>query len=346
MSRKQLNIDENAVVYISGANFYKIIPEVEATWVQIITQVPNSILLLYPFNPNWAPSYPIEAFKERFSATLSQHGVSEERLVLLNALPNRADIKEYLKLANIYLDAYPFSGMTSLIDPLQVGLPTIVMQGESARSRRGASLLRCLEIPELIADSEEAYIQLAVDLGNNSNLRVAYGDRIETKMQANPQFLDSRYYSTQMGALFQKVFQEYLTENSSENLNLREINSIVFPDWNQSEESLYKDFASLLKQIISHRDKSKMTLLIYTAGISDEDANMALSSMIMNLMMAEELDVEEGPEISLVGEMAKAEWEALLSCIKGRIVLECEDRNTIAQLPVQDIPIFSLDSIN
>nr|WP_240039055.1 glycosyltransferase [Okeania hirsuta] len=210
ISRKELNIDENTVVYISGANFYKIIPEVEATWVKIIAQVPNSMLLLYPFNPNWAPTYPIEAFKERFFATLSKYGVSEKRLCLLNALPNRADIKECLKLANIYLDAYPFSGMTSLIDPLQICLPTVVMQKESARSRRGASLLRYLEMPELIADSEDAYIQLAVNLGNNSDLRAVYRDRIETKMQANPQFLDSRYYSSQMGYLFQKVFQEYL----------------------------------------------------------------------------------------------------------------------------------------
>ncbi|MGD1699421.1 hypothetical protein [Dapis sp. BLCC M229] len=210
ISRKELNIDENTVVYISGANFYKIIPEVEATWVKIIAQVPNSMLLLYPFNPNWAPTYPIEAFKERFFATLSKYGVSEKRLCLLNALPNRADIKECLKLANIYLDAYPFSGMTSLIDPLQICLPTVVMQKESARSRRGASLLRYLEMPELIADSEDTYIQLAVNLGNNSDLRAVYRDRIETKMQANPQFLDSRYYSSQMGYLFQKVFQEYL----------------------------------------------------------------------------------------------------------------------------------------
>ncbi len=214
ISRKELNIDENTVVYISGANFYKIIPEVEATWVQIIAQVPHSMLLLYPFNPNWAPTYPIEVFKERFSATLSKYGVSEKRLLLLNALPNRADIKEYLKLANIYLDAYPFSGMTSLIDPLQICLPTVVMQKESARSRRGASLLRYLEIPELIADSEDSYIQLAVDLGNNSDLRAVYRDRIETKMQGNPQFLDSHYYSSQMGYLFQKVFQEYLASDN------------------------------------------------------------------------------------------------------------------------------------
>ncbi|NEP42925.1 MAG: glycosyltransferase, partial [Okeania sp. SIO2H7] len=107
-----------------------------------------------------------------------------------------------------------FSGMTSLIDPLQICLPTVVMQKESARSRRGASLLRYLEMPELIADNEDSYIQLAVNLGNDSDLRTVYQDRIEKKMQGNPQFLDSRYYSSQMGALFQKVFQEYLVSDN------------------------------------------------------------------------------------------------------------------------------------
>ncbi|NEP91462.1 MAG: hypothetical protein F6K18_34340, partial [Okeania sp. SIO2C2] len=77
-----------------------------------------------------------------------------------------------------------------------------------------ASLLRYLEIPELIADSEDTYIKLAVDLGNDSDLRAVYRDRIDTKMQGNPQFLDSRYYSSQMGYLFQKVFQEYLASDN------------------------------------------------------------------------------------------------------------------------------------
>ncbi|NEO52975.1 MAG: methyltransferase type 11 [Okeania sp. SIO3B5] len=340
ISRENLGIAEDAVVYISGANFYKIIPEVEAVWAKILANVPNSTLVLYPFNPNWAPTYPIETFKKRFFSRLSKHGISENRLILLTPLPNRADIKECLKVANIYLDTYPFSGMSSLIDPLEVGLPIVVMEGEYSRSRRGASLLRSLQIPELIANNEEAYVNLATTLGTKQELQKQYQEHIRQKIQNNPQFLDSRIYSYKFDILCQKTFQNYLTNELKANLNLKDINLIIFPDWSQSEELLYQDFARVLKAIASHPDKTKMTLLIDNSNISDEDADIALSSIVMNLLMEEELDVEEGPEMSIIGELSKMQWEALKPLLQGRVILDNENKEKVNQVKVENTYSF------
>jgi glycosyltransferase involved in cell wall biosynthesis len=41
--------------------------------------------------------------------------------------------------------------------------------------------------------------------------------------------------------------------------NLREINLVVFPDWNQPEEVLYPELVSLIKALATHPNRSKIT---------------------------------------------------------------------------------------
>jgi glycosyltransferase involved in cell wall biosynthesis len=126
-------------------------------------------------------------------------------------------------------------------------------------------------------------------------------------------------------------------------LNLKEINLIVFPDWTQPEEPLGLELERVVRAIATHPDKSRMTLLIDNSNISDEDANLVLSSVAMNLLMEEDLDVSDGPEISLMGNLSKIQRSDLISRLHGRIVLENENRGAIAQAKAQNISSFELD---
>ncbi|OIP71111.1 MAG: hypothetical protein AUK43_07050 [Oscillatoriales cyanobacterium CG2_30_40_61] len=230
-TRSSLGIAEQAIIFISGANFYKIIPELRETWAKLLAKVPNSVLVLYPFNPNWASQYRALPWINNFKAILAEYGVDPSRLIILKPQASRSDIKEYLKLADIYLDSYPFSGVNSLVDPLEVGLVPVVRDGDvipnfspttsqagevfvvrdsgSFRSLMAASLLRSLSIPDLIANSEESYINLAITLANNPQLRQQKRQEIQQKMQQNPEFLDSRTYSAKMGVILQQLFQNW-----------------------------------------------------------------------------------------------------------------------------------------
>ena len=216
-TRSSWGATDESVVFISGANYYKIIPEIRETWAKILAKVPNSILLLYPFNPNWSNQYPAAIhFINNLRAVFAKYGIAPNRLTVIKPLPSRADIKECLKLADVYLDSYPFSGVTSLFDPLEVGLPPVVMDGNSFRSLMAPALLRDLQIPDLIADSEESYINLAINFANNPALRQQKRTEIRQKMQNNPRFLDSRAYSAKMGEVFQKLYQEWQKANGEQ----------------------------------------------------------------------------------------------------------------------------------
>lgn len=211
VTRNSIGVSEESVVFISSANLYKLVPELRETWAKIMAAVPNSVLFLMPFGPSWTNHYPGGAFVNNMKAVFAKYGVDSKRLRVLKSFPNRADVKEVLKLADVYLDSYPYAGTTSLVDPLEVGLPTVVRDGDTLRSRMGAAVVRSLSMPDLITNSEASYIQLAVTLGTNPQLRQRYRQEIQQKMQANPACFDSVAYSGAIAQLFQQLFGKWQT---------------------------------------------------------------------------------------------------------------------------------------
>ncbi len=209
LNRHSLGISEESVVFISSANLYKLVPELRETWAKILAAVPNSLLFLMPFGPSWTNHYPGAAFVNNMQGVFAKYGVESQRLRVLKAFPNRADVKEVLKLGDVYLDSYPYAGTTSLVDPLEVGLPTVVRDGDTLRSRMGAAVVRSLLMPDLIAHDEASYIQLAVNLGTNPQLRQQKRQEIQQKMQANPACFDSVAYSGAIAKLFQELFSNW-----------------------------------------------------------------------------------------------------------------------------------------
>ncbi|MEG4212273.1 FkbM family methyltransferase [Microcoleus sp. S13_B4] len=259
-TRNSIGISEESVVFISSANLYKLLPELRETWAKIIAAVPNSVLFLMPFGPSWTNHYPGGAFVNNMKAVFAKYGIESNRLRVLKSFPNRADVKEVLKLGDVYLDSYPYAGTTSLVDPLEVGLPTVVRDGDTLRSRMGAAVLRSLSMPDLIANSEASYIQLAVTLGTNPQLRQQKRQEIQQKMQANPAFFDSVAYSGGIGKLFQELFGQWQTshleasrslEDSSPQVNLGESlsNNVQLYQRNSSNISAISELRQIRKQI-------------------------------------------------------------------------------------------------
>jgi hypothetical protein len=112
-------------------------------------------------------------------------------------------------------------------------------------------------------------------------------------------------------------------------LRLRDINLIIFPDWSLSEDSLSQELTNVIRSIATHPQGSHMTLLVDTSNVSDEDAELAISGVVMNLLMEEDLDIAGGPEISLIGKLSEMQWKALFPRLQARILLENENQQAM-----------------
>lgn len=143
-----------------------------------------------------------------------------------------------------------------------------------------------------------------------------------------------------------KTVSSALVDATLQPLNLKEINPIVFPDWSRGEESLGADLERVIRAIATHPDKHQITLLIDTTGISEDDASLLVSGVAMNLLMQEDLDVSEGPEISLIGKLGEIQWQALLPRLQARIVLEQENKEAIATVHAGSLPAYELSRLS
>ncbi|WP_293153539.1 MULTISPECIES: glycosyltransferase [unclassified Microcoleus] len=202
-TRSSWGATNQSVVFMSCARAGTIIPELRETWAKIIAGVPNSILVLYPFRSR-AENYPTVPFYHQIRSTFGEFGIDKKRLVVIRALSNRADCIKCLELADIYLDSYPYSDAGPFAEPLLAGLPVVARKGQKTRSGQFAAVLEELQLPELVAHSENSYIELSTALGTNPEMRRRYRDRIQQTMAANPKILDSRAYSHQIGKLFER----------------------------------------------------------------------------------------------------------------------------------------------
>jgi predicted O-linked N-acetylglucosamine transferase (SPINDLY family) len=158
-----------------------------------------------PFNPNWADTFPVKQFECLLIDTFARFGLTRDRFLLAGALPSRAAVKALLRVADVYLDTFPFSGSIAVIDPLEIGLPTVVWEGRTHRGRAAAALLRDLGLPDAVAWDESSYVALATRLAEDQELRREFKVRILAGMAAKPVFVNARRYADGLGQLFESI---------------------------------------------------------------------------------------------------------------------------------------------
>jgi glycosyltransferase involved in cell wall biosynthesis len=147
-------------------------------------------------------------------------------------------------------------------------------------------------------------------------------------------------------ATMAQTVSSVLIDTTLLSLKLKEINLIIFPDWSQPEEIIGLEIEQVVKAIATHPNSENITLLISTRNIAAEDAELFLSSVAMNLLVQEDLDVTQGLEISLIANLADIQWEALLPRIHAKIVLEHEDKNAVKQAKAEAMTSYQIESFS
>jgi predicted O-linked N-acetylglucosamine transferase (SPINDLY family)/glycosyltransferase involved in cell wall biosynthesis len=179
LTRQTFNLPEEAVLLVSCANGIKHIPERDALLVRILQQAPRAMILLKPFMD---PSMVQLQWIERLEAAARKGGVGD-RLRIIPPLPQGNDMMDFLSLADIQLDTYPYGGWTTNMEAVFAGLAIVTQQGEQARSRWGAHILKALGVDAGIARTEQEYVRQAVELVNNNELRQQTRQRIRERAQ-------------------------------------------------------------------------------------------------------------------------------------------------------------------
>jgi predicted O-linked N-acetylglucosamine transferase (SPINDLY family) len=169
-ARTAHGLPDDAFVFCCFNNAYKILPRVFDAWMRILANVPKGVLWLSPSS---------DATYANLRREAKKRGIVPERLIFAP----RVDLGAYLarlRLADLFLDTWPYNAGTTANDALFVGLPLLTCTGETLASRVAASQLLAIGVPELVTGDLAAYERRAIDLA----LAPAELDRLRRRLEA------------------------------------------------------------------------------------------------------------------------------------------------------------------
>jgi predicted O-linked N-acetylglucosamine transferase (SPINDLY family) len=189
---------EQGFVYCCFSNNYKITPAIFDVWMRILQRVEGSVLWLLEGNP-WAA--------DNLRAEAARRGISPHRLIFARGLPLSQHLAR-LQSADLFLDTLPFNAGAMASPALWAGLPVLTCMGEALAGRMAASLLRALDLPELVTTNLADYEALAVELALDTNRYQDLRQKLHRNRLTAPLF-DASLFTRHLEAAYDAMYDSY-----------------------------------------------------------------------------------------------------------------------------------------
>ncbi|MEJ1964401.1 MAG: tetratricopeptide repeat protein [Gammaproteobacteria bacterium] len=158
-NRAVFGLPENAVVFCYLGRSGKIVPEVFADWLEIVSAVPDAVLWMRADN---------EISRANLIAEAAKRGLASERLIFYreSAHMRSSDLIARYRFADVALDSYPYGSHSTASDALWAGCPLVTRAGPTYASRVAGSLLTGAGLASLVTTTREDFRRVAIELGN------------------------------------------------------------------------------------------------------------------------------------------------------------------------------------
>ncbi|WP_138497895.1 O-linked N-acetylglucosamine transferase, SPINDLY family protein [Nostoc sp. PA-18-2419] len=204
LRRTDLEIPNDAVVYLSAQRGYKRHPETTRWQMKIIKEVPNSYFLIKGDAEE-------EAIREFFYTIAAAEGVESDRLRFLPLDLTEAIHRANLAIADIVLDTYPYNGATTTLETLWMGIPLVTRVGEQFAARNSYTMMINAGITEGIAWTDEEYIEWGVRLGKNEALRQQVAWKLKSSRQTAPLW-NGKQFTQEMEKAYEQMWHKYIED--------------------------------------------------------------------------------------------------------------------------------------
>ncbi len=142
---------------------FKVLPQMDSLIARIARQLPGCTIAFFA---SLSPSLN-ETFVKRMTAVMKREGVDATSTLQMLPAMTYENFLGTVEAADLVLDTTHFSGGNSSFDAFAVGAPVIAYEGTMMRARQTSAMLRIMGIPELITDSDDAYVAAVVALAKD-----------------------------------------------------------------------------------------------------------------------------------------------------------------------------------
>ena len=148
-----------------------------------------------------------EVDKDRIRSIFHGAGVAPERIEFVPRKPRA----EYLRLydsIDIGLDPLPYNGITTTCDALWMGVPVVTLAGQTAAGRAGISILSTVGLTELIARTQEQYVQIVTQLAGDPPRLAQLRSTLRERMTQSP-MMDGPGFARKMESAYRQMWRRW-----------------------------------------------------------------------------------------------------------------------------------------
>jgi predicted O-linked N-acetylglucosamine transferase (SPINDLY family) len=208
---KDFNLPSDKFIFCCFNNILKINPNIFSLWMKILKKNENSVLWLKSNKTNVIKNLKLEADKSK---------INSDRIIFANKLESSEDYLASYKLADLFLDTFPYNAHVTGCDALYSGLPILTLCGESFASRVGASLLNTLNMNELIAYSETEYVNKAYNLSINKKKITELKQELSNPLTISKLF-NSNLYVEKIETAYIEILEGLKNKNAPKNIYIK-----------------------------------------------------------------------------------------------------------------------------
>jgi protein O-GlcNAc transferase len=165
--RASMGLPEDAILYLFPQSLFKVHPDNDGLLVEILAREPRAVIVM--FQSRFEPI--TRLFIDRLSRRFAERGLATAGRVKLLPNVSHADYLRVNLACDAMLDSLYWSGGNTSLDAIACGLPVVTRPGELMRGRQSAGMLSLMGLHELVAASDEAYVEQALRLGRDAKYR-------------------------------------------------------------------------------------------------------------------------------------------------------------------------------
>jgi len=171
--RAAFGLRDGVALYLCAQSLFKLHPRFDTLLAGVLRADPSGRLVLVRAH---SAHYATE-FLHRFAGRFADLA---ERVDFVPPQP-LADFLTLARMCDVALDSMPFGATRTTIDILTAGTPVVTRRGAFLRSRMSAAINARIGLDTLIADSDEDYIERAVALATDPELRARTRHALERR---------------------------------------------------------------------------------------------------------------------------------------------------------------------
>ena len=196
------------VTFGSMNNFCKVTPPTLTAWSVLLQRMPTARLLFHAH----AGSH-----RKRVLDVFSHQGILADRVTFVDYLPSVEYFRIHQRI-DICLDPFPYAGGTTTCDALWMGVPVVSLAGQTAVGRGGLSILSNLGLADLVANSPEQYIDIAVKLAGDVPRLQELRGTLRERMRQSP-LMDAPRFARHVEAAYREMWRHCTSTDSAERGN-------------------------------------------------------------------------------------------------------------------------------